>query len=91
MNIIDEIARIIQPDIWDDWSGQPQDMIDKANEALKYKRGNARFIAVQVLMRLCKIANWKEQFIQNEVADWIKLGWPNTPDLEKIVREKYEP
>jgi len=91
VDIIDEIARIIAPAIWDDlttWSGHPQESVDRINSKLKYKRAQARTTAGYVLKHLAKEQNWRKRAVEADLADWRKIGFPaHLPEFAKRVRE----
>jgi len=59
---------------------------DAANARLKYARGDARYKATQILGRLTRVKEWREQFMDDEVKAWRELGIPATKEL---IKDKY--
>jgi len=102
MNIVDQVARIIDPDAFDEtpwYDGVGPDAkkvdfgpVEKSRK--EFHKSQAIVKAGKILKLVLKTKNIREQLIEDERNGWEKLGIPasilNTPEVQKVIEDKYK-
>lgn len=99
MNLIEQTARLIDPESFDalpvyyDGSGQPLVESELRKSRREYMQSKALHIAFNVLKLACSQLDLREQLIAAELDGWVKLGISpeavSQPIFRDMVRQKY--
>ena len=96
MNLVEEIARIIEPgafiDGWVDENGTPVAPYDGLAARVALRRAEAERKASQIVTRLSGETglSLKQGLVDWEVSRWKKMGLPmDDPELKEIVSSKH--
>lgn len=97
MNIVEEAARIIDPDAFqendciDAATGQPHDFGDLERSRRKLHQAQAVCRSIEVLkLAMAQGAGLRSQLIEDETARWKDLGMPtDRADVQAVIASKF--
>ena len=99
VNIVDQVARIIDPEAFDEtvWisaaTGKPADFGDTERARRALHQSTAACKAVEILKLAAKTPDLKDQLVADETARWKALGCPadvlEHDDIKGLIRRKF--